>query len=254
MKKKLLILSILLSYALLAFSIPTRLTVRAKAKDAKFVGSSIGGALILVKNAQTGELLAKGLTRGSTGNTNLMMRTPYGRWQKLSDDKTARFEALLDIKEPVFISIEAQSPYGKKQATTIVSTQMWLIPGKHIIGDGVVLEIPGFIVDVLSPRTHQFISLADHKEPMLLRANMVMMCGCTISKGGLWDGSSYEVKALVKINGKSPQSIPLYITEEDNIFEGKLSLQEKGIYEVTIYGYDVKTGNTGVDKVSFVVE
>ena len=58
MKKKLLILSILLSYALLAFSIPTRLTVRAKAKDAKFVGSSIGGALILVKNAQTGELLA----------------------------------------------------------------------------------------------------------------------------------------------------------------------------------------------------
>jgi hypothetical protein len=46
----------------------TTIIIRAKAKDAKFIGSSIGGAHVVVKHQLTGEILAQGKTEGSTGN------------------------------------------------------------------------------------------------------------------------------------------------------------------------------------------
>ena len=54
------------------FATETHIIVRAKAKDAKFIGSSLGGAYVIIKNKMTGEILAKGKTQGSTGNTDLI--------------------------------------------------------------------------------------------------------------------------------------------------------------------------------------
>ncbi|WP_298710832.1 hypothetical protein [Chitinophaga sp.] len=39
----------------------------------------------------------------------------------------------------------------------------------------------------------------------------------------------------------------------DNLFEGKLQIAEKGEYQVTVYAFDERSGNTGVDIVYFVV-
>ena len=51
----------------------TGITVRVRSKDAKFVGSSMGGALVTIRNADTGELLTKGVTVGTTGDTERLM-------------------------------------------------------------------------------------------------------------------------------------------------------------------------------------
>lgn len=67
MKSRLLLLFTLFGFIFIQAQ-PTKITVRAKAKDAKFIGTSVGGALILIRNADTGELLASGRTEGSTGN------------------------------------------------------------------------------------------------------------------------------------------------------------------------------------------
>lgn len=65
-----------------------------------------------------------------------------------------------------------------------VTTQLWLIPGKHTLGDGIVMEIPGFIVDVLSPTTQQYARLSTITNgAMILKASVTMACGCVISKG-----------------------------------------------------------------------
>ena len=90
----------LLFVSLNAFATETKLMVRAKAKDAKFVGSSIGGAHVIVRNTLNGEILAEGHTTGSTGNTNLIMKSAHERYTQLSDDKTAGFLAVVDIEEP----------------------------------------------------------------------------------------------------------------------------------------------------------
>ena len=247
---------LLFFFAFSSFAIgqSTKLIVRAKAKDAKFIGTSVGGAMVLIKNADTGELLTSGLTQGSTGNTSLIMKTPYNRYDQIADENTAKFEANLDISEPTFVTIEVKSPYSNRQATVLASTQIWVIPGKDITGDGIVLEIPGFIIDILEPQTHRFQSKDRLKEGYLgIKANIVMMCGCTISDGGLWDGSDMEVKALIKKGGKLVEEVDMQITPTSNIFAGKVKLEETGPYEITVYAYDAKTGNTGLDRLNFVL-
>ncbi|OJJ17350.1 hypothetical protein BKI52_31715 [marine bacterium AO1-C] len=249
---KILFALLLVSITMASFATPTKVVVRAKAKDAKFIGTSVGGAMVIIRNAVTGEILAKGVTTGSTGNTKLIMRTPVERYKPISDDRTAKFEATIDIAEPTFVTIQVMAPYNKKQATVAAQTQVWLIPGKDIIGDGVVVEIPGFIIDVLSPQTHAFVSLGKNNNQIDIKANVVMMCGCTISKGGLWDGEKMEAKAIVKRNGQPYQTVTLNIGKKVNTFEGALKTSEPGLYEILVYVYDARTGNTGVDKVNVV--
>lgn len=78
---------ILTGVALMAFlvsagtvqALETRVDVRVRTKDAKFLGTSMGGALITIRNTDTGELLATGVTAGTTGNTATIMVNPHVR-------------------------------------------------------------------------------------------------------------------------------------------------------------------------------
>ena len=232
---------------------PTTIIIRAKAKDAKFIGSSVGGAHVVVRDQMTGVILAQGITEGSTGNTGKIMSESRERYTQLADDNTAKFTAVLDIDEPILLDISVTAPVNQRQAAVVSSTQIWAIPGKDILGDGIVLEIPGFVIDLLSPRTHQFITLNARAETKLeIEANVVMMCGCTISDGGLWDASKMEVRAMIKLDGESVGEVELKVSEP-NLFQGELLLGASGLYEIVVYAYDPVTGNTGVDKVNVVV-
>ncbi|HMQ00043.1 MAG TPA: hypothetical protein PKC24_09695, partial [Cyclobacteriaceae bacterium] len=113
-------------------SVETRIMVRAKAKDAKFIGSSMGGAQVNISNADTGELLANGIITGSTGNTDVIMKTAHERGKQLSDTETAGYEAVLQLSKPVLAHIEVLAPLGQRQSIVKSGTQVWLIPGKHI--------------------------------------------------------------------------------------------------------------------------
>ena len=244
---------LLLFISMSTMATETKIIVRAKAKDAKFVGSSLGGAYIIIRNKINNQILAEGKTEGSTGNTDLIMRTPLIRGNSIVDDQTAKFLATINIEEPTFISIEVLSPINNKQATAKVSTELWLIPGKHILGDGIILEIPGFIIDILKPRTHHYIALDSVKSvPFKIKANIVMMCGCTINKGGLWNSDLMEVKGILKKNGELFKEINMSLTAT-NLFEGEVNIIEAGQYELLVYAYDSNSGNTGVDKVNYVI-
>lgn len=245
-----LILCILLASATVVNGQETDIMIRAKAKDAKFIGSSIGGAHIIVKNALNGKILAEGVTSGSTGNTAVIMKKPHKRRAALSDRKTAGFLAKLTLDKPTFLTVEAYSPIDDRQATVLSSTQFWAIPGKNITGDGIVMEIPGFIVDILLPQRHEVIS---EKQEIEIKANIVMMCGCPLTKGGLWDSDDYQIKALLYQNGKKEKEIELQQTKKTSTFSTKTNLKP-GLYEVMVYAYDPVTGNTGLDKTTIIVK
>ena len=251
MKHVLLVFLILI--ATNTFAKQTKIIVRVKAKDAKFVGSSLGGAYIIIRNSLNQKILAEGKTVGSTGNTNLIMSTPRIRGNSIVDSQTAKFLATIDIEEPTFVTIEVLSPINNKQASAKITTQLWIIPGKHILGDGIIVEVPGFIIDILKPRTHHYIALNDIKnKPFKIQANIVMMCGCTINKDGLWDSEKMEVRGILKRNGKLVKEVPLHWVST-NLFDGNTTITKPGNYELIVYAYNSKTGNTGVDKVNYVV-
>ncbi len=252
MKKWYILFGMFLGLLLIAPAIQaqeTEVMVRVRSKDAKFIGSSIGGAKILIRNAQTGEILTSGMTRGSTGDTERIMQQPHSRNERLTDEETAGFLARLNLEEPVFVTVEAYAPYNNKQARVMSSTQLWLLPEKNITGEGLVLEVPGFVVDILSPQTHERIN---QESRITIEANVVMMCGCPITPGGIWDAEKYEIGAHLSRDGTLVKELELRAEKKPSTFSAVTTL-EPGLYELLIYAYDPVSGNTGVDRTNFIV-
>jgi hypothetical protein len=162
------------------------------------------------------------------------------------------FRATLDLAAPRRIEVSALGPLAQRQAAGSVSSSMWVVPGKHVTGgDGWLLELPGFAVDVLAPPAQQRLPAG---REVALRANVVMMCGCPIEPGGLWDASRYEVGAVVFRNGTKLRELPLAWAGETNQFAGALGDLAPGAYEVLVYAHDPANGNTGLDRTVFLVE
>ncbi|WP_028297375.1 hypothetical protein [Olivibacter sitiensis] len=248
-------LVVLCLYAGSLVATPTKLIVRVKAKDAKFMGTGIGGASVVIKDNLTGELLAKGVTTGSSGDTKLLLQTLLARGHALTDEKTAKFEATLDIKEPTLLDVEVLAPLSRKGAAIKGTTQFWLIPGKDIVGDGLIIELSGLILDILSPTTHQFIPLSSLEGKALnFKVSLTMLCGCVISKGGIWDSDDIEIKAVLKKEGVEIGQYDLRKLSEDNLYDGDIDISEKGNYELLVYAFYAKGNNTGVDKINFVIQ
>jgi hypothetical protein len=246
------IVGCLLTYAT-SHAIPTTITVRVISKGAKFVGTSMGGAQITIRNNMTKELLASGTTKGSTGNTEKVMKAGANRNSTLSDDTSAKFTTTIDISEPALIEVTAFGPQAQLQSANRVSATQWIIPGKHIDGgDAWLLELPGFVVDILSPPTH--LVLEGVSEPVLIKANITMMCGCPIVPGGLWDASGYEIKAIITKDGKPLETVPLSYADKPSQFEALIPVRGKGVYKVTVYAYDASNGNTGIDSVTYIIK
>jgi hypothetical protein len=254
MKTRLLLYGICIVFiaAAPAFAGPTQIIVRVKSKDAKFVGTTMGGALVTIRDVQTGELLAKGLTTGGTGNTEKIMITPVQRGKSISDDSAAKFVATVDIAEPRLVEVSAFGPESNLQSANKVTATQWIVPGKNITeGDAWTLELPGFVVKVLAPPAHSAQGGAPQK--VEIKANVTMMCGCPIAPGGIWDANKIEVAALLYQNGKRVGELPLKYAGSTSQFSGIWEVKEPGTYQATVYAYDPATGNTGIDSTTFLI-
>jgi hypothetical protein len=235
-----------------AFAEPTEITVRVLAKDSKFIGTSMGGMRIVLRDAQTGEILKTGVTQGGTGDTALIMHENRGSRAVLSDDSAAKFTTTLDLDEPRLVEAEAYGPLAQPQAATRVLATQWVVPGRNVTGgDAWVLELPGLVVDVLAPPAH--IRVSREAGDVDVRANVVMMCGCPIEPGGMWDADKLEVKAIVRRNGDRISEIPLAYAGQTSQFAAKVPAKEPGLYEVIVYAHDPRNGNTGLDRTTFIV-
>ena len=231
---------------------PTEITVRVLGKDSKFVGSSMGGARVILRDSHTGEILAKGITEGSTGDTKRIMGPQENSRTVRSSEGAAKFVATIDIDEPRLIEVEAYGPLAQPQAVHKVTSTQWVVPGKDVSGgDGWVLELPGYVVDVLDPPAH--VKLSPETSQVDLKANVALMCGCPITPDGLWDANALEVTALIKRNGEKLPPLDLAFAGETSQFAASVPVDGAGVYEVTVYAHNPQNGNTGLDRTTFIV-
>ena len=234
-------LALAISAAFLASAVmaePTHVMVRAQAQDAKFIGDHMGGVQITLSDAQTGKVLAKGLIKGGTGDTARIMKTPKVRSMQITDGETAGFQATLDLSEPTLVRVDAAGPLGKPASTIKVSSTLWVIPGRDIVGDGLVLTFPGLVVE---PTAN-----ADADGLLHLHAKISPMCGCPIDASGLWDAANYSVRATVLQGGKPLQEVNLAFTGQTGEYAAALPTPAKGQYRVRFVATDTKTSNAGV--------
>jgi hypothetical protein len=230
---------------------PTDVTVRVISKDAKFIGSSMGGVRITLSDTRTGEVLASGLTRGGTGDTSKIMHTDGGRRMRMADDSAASFEARIDVEEPRLIEAEAYGPLDYPDSAHRVTATQWVVPGHDLsVGDGWVLEMPGFVVDVVEPAEYARINADGGRVPVT--AKVMMMCGCPIEPDGLWDANRYEITMTVAHDGETSEAIPLDYSGQTSHFSGRVPVSNAGAYQVTVRAYDPQNGNTGIGRTTFV--
>lgn len=233
-----------------ANAVPTEIVVRVMSKDAKFVGTAVGGAQIVLRDAESGEVLAEGLTAGGTGSTPKIMTQPHTGRDALSDADAAKFSATLDLQRPRKITVSATGPMNPKQAAMTVTSTQWIVPGKPVNGgDGWVLELRGFAVSLIDEVPDQ-VKLAGSPRVIPLKAKVTMMCGCPTEPGGLWDANKIQVAAIVERNGKAAPAVSLGYAGQPNTFAGQIELKDAGEYVVDIYAYDPANGNTGVERIT----
>jgi hypothetical protein len=229
----------------------TKVMIRAVARDAKVIGTHVGGAKITVKDAATGQILAQGTQQGGTGDTDVIMKKPHTRGMALYNGGDASgFLAVLHLDKPTVVEISAEGPLGNSQATQRSSKTMLLVPGEDVLGDGVLLEIHGFIVTPLAP-------LADAKlkagSPFEVRATVTMACGCPTEPDGLWDANRIRVVARLLRDGKVQSEIPMTYAGVQNTFHVDVPVTAAGPVELQVLALDPASANFGMTRESIAI-
>jgi len=161
---------LILAMAVDVTAVETIITVRTISRDAKVMGTKVGGARITVREAKSGRLLTKGIQMGGTGDTKKIMVEPHARGELIyGAGEAGSFEARLDLTEPTWVEITAEGPLGYPQSMARASKTILVIPGEDVRGEGVLLEIHGFNVELLTPKAEVTAG-----EPITVRTKLTM--------------------------------------------------------------------------------
>lgn len=209
-----------------ALAVPTPVTVRVISQGAKFIGTGMGGVEVTLADAATGAPLASGRIEGGTGDTaKIMPGAPRGTPQ--ADDKTAKFDAMIDIDAPRAVLVTVKGPLKPAGVAVTASASHWLLPGQPVVGDGWVLELRG-------------LALTARREGGQVVADVSMLCGCPIAPGTLWDESRFRLNAWV-----GAQAVPLKWAGQTGRFAAEVPAGASWVTAV-----DTLSGATSAAKIS----
>lgn len=238
----------------------TRVLVRVQAKGGKFIGPDGGYALVTLRDAVSGELLAQRLATGGSGAlsatytpgaTGNAIATPDGdggqtvQWLSApADSGTAGLLATLDLHAPMLVEFSAQTLANGIPNGHGVTQRMWLAPGVHLDQEpGVVLLVPGLSVQVLAPGVAH-----PPTGPLQVTAWVAMMCGCKIDPSLPWVPSEFHVHARVRqVGGEFEDEVPLVFTSTST-FENARPIQlppGAGTYELIVNAVQPAAANAG---------
>ena len=229
----------------------TKVMIRAIARDAKVIGTHVGGVKITVRDVATGEILAQGIQKGGTGDTDIIMKQPRTRGMAVySAGDTSGFLAVLHLEKPTVVEVSAEGPLGNAQATQRTSKTLLLVPGEDVLGEGILLEIHGFIVTPLAPLQDANVKAGS---PFEVRATVTMACGCPTEPGGLWDANKIHVVARLLRDGKVESEIPMTYAGVQNTFHADVPVTAPGPLELQVLAMDPASANFGMTKEAIAI-
>ena len=224
----------------------TKIMIRAIARDAKVIGTHVGGARITVRDVATGEILAQGMEQGGTGDTDVIMKKPHTRGMTVfSAGDTSGYLAVLHLDKPTVVEVTAEGPLGNAQATQRSSKTLLLVPGEDVLGEGILLEIHGFIITPLAPLPDAKVKAGS---PFEVRATVTMACGCPTEPDGLWDANKIRVVARLLRNGKVESEIPMSYSGVQNTFHVDVPATAAGPMELQVLALDPGSANFGMNR------
>lgn len=223
--------------------VETRLLIRAVAHDAKLIGTSVGGAHITIREVRTGRILADGVQEGGTGDTDRIIDSPRIRYDTVFDtDGAAFFLATIVLEQPILVDITAYAPLGDPEEMVMSTKRMLVVPGRHVEGEGILLELNGLTVKWLGPDPDEIVSQGSE---VVYRVKVTMLCGCPTEPEGRWDSNSIDIVARIFTGGKLVHEQSLSFSGERSIYEGSWMAESTGEYVVEVLAMDDAHGNFG---------
>lgn len=229
--------------------IPTDVVVRAVAHDAKVIGSNVGGARIRIEAVRSGRVLAEGLQEGGTGDTGRIMQEPHPRGGTIyGTEGAAAFRATLNLERPTLVDVTAIGPLGSDPAHYRASRRMLLVPGQDVVGEGIVLTLQGFTVEILSPERGLLAAAEPDAETGVVpvRARITMLCGCGTEPDGMWNANRYQIEGRLLENGEAVARSALEFAGTMSTYESSLRAPEPGTYTLQVLAMDAERGNFGI--------
>jgi hypothetical protein len=224
----------------------TKVMVRVIARDAKIIGKGVGGARVTIKEVSSGKVLAEGTLNDGTGDTTLIIEKPHVRGEKIYDTPGASgFLAVLKLERPTVVEVTAEGPLGSPEATQRSSKTLLLVPGEDVLGDGIVLEIHGFIVKTLSPEPGTKVKLGS---PFEVKATVNMACGCPTEPGGHWDSNKFRVVVRLVREGNVEMEVPMQYAGVQNTYSGNVPAATAGLVELQVLAMDPVNANFGLTR------
>jgi hypothetical protein len=223
--------------------------VHAVTHDAKLIGTTVGGVRITIVDVATGRLLADGRHEGATGDTRRIMQTPRTRGDTVfTAADGARFETTLTLRAPTLVEVAAEGPLGYPDQMARTAKRMVLVPGRDVLGDGIVLELHGYVLDLLAPDTTTALPAG---APLAVRARVRMLCSCPTQPGGMWEVSAVEARLLQ--DGRVVQRASLAYAGEASHYAGTLPSPGAGRYTLEVVAASPGSATFGVVRRSVVV-
>jgi hypothetical protein len=198
-------------------SLATHVTVRVVGHGALVLGREVGGARVTITDLTTGQILASGLQQGEAGDQNQIMHTPHFMREPLySTSPSASYSTTLYLARPMQVEITAQGPLSYPSAAQRASKTVWLIPGQHMTGDGIVLQLYGYIVQIVEPKAGDSLIA---KEDQPLRVSVRTLAGTSVRPHGDWDSRQVHIYGEVVIGDKVTEQLQMFYSGEKGLFE-----------------------------------
>ncbi len=229
-----------------------KITVRAQ--DGRIVGNGVGGAYVIMRDRRNGDVLAEGVTAGDSGDVKTIM-SATARDAVLGSDTSADFEFSLAVLEPLPVTVSARAPLAQGQSEVTANHDMILIPGQdYSTGDGILITVPGFMVDIAEPAVAKTIK-HDPEKTTALRVHVAKLSGDAVgAKDGPWPADRYKVQAHIFKESVFVTSAALTYGNEPGLFSAKLKMPLPGTYRVIVSAFDPLTKESGIDSTTITFE
>lgn len=233
----------------------TTVLVRVVAHGSMVLGKEVGGARVTITDAATKQILATGLQQGEAGDQNQIMRTPHLMEEPLySSRPAAAFTATLDLLHPTLVEITAEGPLAYPAAAQRASETVWLVPGKDLTQDGIVLSLYGYIVQIEHPKPGEPLIA---KDDVPLRASVRTLSGALVRPHGDWDSRKTHIYGEVMIGDRVLERLQMFYSGERATFEApffvpRLKDAPDGI-TLRVVAADPASGNFGTSQSKYPV-
>ncbi len=233
----------------------THVVVRVVAHGALVLGREVGGARVTITDVETGLILATGIQQGETGDQNQIMRTPHLMQDPIYTTlPSAAFRTTLDLVRPTLVEISAIGPLAYPSAMQRASKTILLIPGQDLQGDGIIIDLSGYLVQIEGPKPGEPLIA---KDDVKLTASIRTLSGSPVRPHGDWDSRQIVIYGEVLIGEKIIERLQLFYTGKNSLFAAPffvptLKDAPDGI-TLRVVVADGTRGNFGVGKETYPV-